>query len=538
MYFSSFFFFLPLSSSSSSFFLSPDYLPSQTTHQNKSRTKKKTRNYKYSISSFLRSSLFFFTFFFFLFLSFLLLFSCLPAHFYTMPIDIISTAILDGPDAVPGWNIVKKYGPYVAVAAATKYYFSGSSNTWNRDMYGRVFIITGGTSGVGAQVAYDLAKKGAQIILLCRVNDSWTSEYVEDLREKTNNHMIYAETCDLASLHSVRLFATTFLDNQPPRRLDGVICCAAECLPRGTQRQLSVDGVERHMAVNYLANYHLLTLLKPAMHVQPPDRDFRVVLATCSSQALGTVDCDDLLWEDRQYPVSSPLRVFGTSKLMLGMFGRLLQRDLNDYSRSDKAPCNIKVSVVNPGLMRSPSTQRFISMGKLWGLLLYVVLYPIWFFFFKSTTQGAQSILFAVAAPILGAQDGGNLIQECKIVTKGRPELWDCALQDQVYQKTGELIEKLERQSAVERKKNEKKVKKDPAEVRRMEDMSVKPQTDEELDYKLHMMKKSLGVPMGTGSATVFSEPRGECERGEKGKEERGKEENGKASKKGRKGRK
>lgn len=378
-------------------------------------------------------------------------------------------------------------------------------------MHGRVFIITGGTSGVGAQVAYDLAMKGAQLILLCRsTSDAWTTEYIEDLRQKTNNFMIYAEQCDLSLLHSVRLFATQFLDNQPPRRLDGIICCAAECLPRGTPRQLSVDGVELQIAINYLSHYHLVTLLKPSMHVQPPDRDFRVVLTTCSSQALGEIDQDDLLWESRQYPVWKPWSVYGTSKLLLGMFGRLFQRDLNNYVRKDKAPCNIKVSVVNPGLMRSPSTRRFLSMGSILGLLIYLLFYPIWFLFLKSSGQGAQSLLFAIASPILGAQDGGNLIQECKIVTKGRKELWDYELQDMVYAKTAELIGALEKQSAIERKKAERAnggdEKKRAEELKRKEDLQEKPLNEDELDYKLRMMKKSLGLPMGTGSETVFSE--------------------------------
>lgn len=428
-----------------------------------------------------------------------------------MPIDIISTAYFEGPGAIPGWNFVKTYAPYIASAAAVKYYFGGASTSWNRDMHGRVFIITGGTSGVGAQVAYDLATKGAQLVLLCRsTDDPWTTDYIDDLREKTNNFMIYAEQCDLSLLHSVRLFATKFLDNQPPRRLDGVICCAAECLPRATPRQVSVDGVELQIAINYLAHYHLLTLLKPSMHVQPPDRDFRVVLTTCSSQALGEVDQNDLLWETRQYPVSKPWSVYGTSKLLLGMFGRLFQRDLNQYVRKDKAPCNIKVSVVNPGLMRSPSTRRFLSMGSLWGLLIYLLLYPIWFLFFKSSGQGAQSLLFAIASPILGAQDGGNLIQECKLVTKGRKELWDYELQDAVYEKTAEAIEALEKLSAIERKKAEKAngvdKKKQAEDRKKKEDLREKPANEDELDYKLRMMKKSLGLPMGTGSESVFSE--------------------------------
>lgn len=428
-----------------------------------------------------------------------------------MPIDIVSTAVFDGPQAIPGWSYLVKYGPALAAAGAVKFYFAGSSNTFKRELHGRVYIITGGTSGLGAALAYELALKGAQLILLSRsTDDAWTVEFIEDLRDRTNNFMIYAEPCDLSLLHSVRLFATKWLDNQPPRRLDGVICCAADCVPRGRDRQVSVDGVENQIAVNYLAHYHLLTLLKPSLQVQPPDRDVRVILTTCTSQAAAKVDPKDVLWESRRYPANAPWQVFGTSKLLLGMFGRLFQRVLNEYERKDKAPCNIKVSVVNPGIMRSPSTRRFISMGTIWGLLFYILLYPLWYIFFKDAVQGSQSLLFALYAPVLAAKDGGNFIQECKILTKLRPELNDIELQDEVFKETAARIEKLEKLSAIERKKQEKKLgidkKKQEEEKKKKADIHEKPETEEELQYKLDMIRKSMGILSQLGELPLFPE--------------------------------
>lgn len=419
-----------------------------------------------------------------------------------MPIDILSTAYFDGPDAIPGWHLIKYATPAVAVIAGIKWYFAGASNTFDRNLHGRVFIITGGTSGMGAQIAFELANKGAQLILLCRsTDDPWTVDFVDNLREITNNELIYAEKCDLRSLHLVRTFATTFLDNQPPRRLDGVICCAADCIPRGSPRQLSVDGVEQQMAVNYLAHYHLLTLLKPLLHVQPPDRDVRIVLVNCTSQLVGKVNESDLLWEKRPYPTLSPLQVFGASKLLLGIFGRAFQRNLNEYERKDKAPCNVKVSIVNPGIMRTPSTRRMISMGSLLGLLFYLIAWPLWWLFLKSAEAGAQSVFFALFAPVLGALDGGNIIQECRLVKNARAEYYDYELQDRVFSQTAELIEKIERQSAVERKKEEKRMgidkKKAEQEQKKREDIHQKPENTQDLELKLDIMRQLLGVPMG-----------------------------------------
>ncbi|KAI5951438.1 hypothetical protein KGF54_004512 [Candida jiufengensis] len=379
-----------------------------------------------------------------------------------MPVDFLTSVVFDGPQVIPYWDRLKEYGPTIIPILITigfiKYYFRGSTNTWERNLHGKVYIITGGTSGIGATLAFELATKGAQLILLTRrTNDLWLAEYIEDLRDKTNNPLIYAEECDLNSLYSTRKFATKWLDNQPPRRLDGILCLAAESIPRNISKQYTIDGIEKQIGINYLSHFHLLTLLEPSLKVQPPDRDVRILIATCSSQNLGDIDLNDLLWENKTYPISQPWKIYGSSKLMLGLFAKYYQKQLMNYERKDKAPCNIRINLVNPGIVRSPSTRRFISMGTIWGLILYVITFPIWWLFLKSVQQGAQTFYFGLFAPIFMKLEGGNLLQECKIITKVRKEFDDEELQSKIYHNTIELIKKLEIQGAINRKKSKTK---------------------------------------------------------------------------------
>ncbi|GME83486.1 unnamed protein product [Ambrosiozyma monospora] len=261
----------------------------------------------------------------------------------------------------------------------------------------------------------------------------------------------------------------TWLDAKPARRLDGVLCLAAECMPLGKARETSVDGVERQMAINYLAHYHLLTLLQPALKVQPPGRDVRVLLSTCLSQSMGSIDLSDLLWDERRYPVRSPWTVYGTSKMMLNMFGKEFQRRLDKVGRKDGAPNTLRVNIVNPGIVRTPSTRRAISMGTIWGLLLYLVLYPIFWLFFKSAEQGMQSFIYAVCNPDLIDLQGGKYIKECTVMqSESRAELNDEELQGKIFELTKMLIQKLEKESAIERnkgksRKEREKLKKEKA---------------------------------------------------------------------------
>ena len=121
--------------------------------------------------------------------------------------------------------------PYVLGAGAIKYWSRGPSNTWERKLHGKVYLVTGATSqGMGTSVAFKMAELGAQLIILTREVDEWVTEWCEDLREKTKNELIFVEKCDLSNLWEIRKFATSWLDNSPPRRLDGVIVMSGDCL--------------------------------------------------------------------------------------------------------------------------------------------------------------------------------------------------------------------------------------------------------------------------------------------------------------------
>ncbi|KAH3675700.1 hypothetical protein WICPIJ_009305 [Wickerhamomyces pijperi] len=392
-----------------------------------------------------------------------------------MPLNIIGSMIVDGPDVVPGWQYIKTYGPIIATIGSLKYYFRGATNTWDRDLHGKVFIITGGTSGLGSSIVDELASRGAQLILLVRsTNDSWVTEKIEELREKHDNYLIYAEECDLSSLYSIRKFATKWLDNVPPRRLDGIVCTAAESLPAYKERENSVDGIEMQTAVSYVGHYHLLTLLQPSLKAQLADRDVRVILTTCLSQAMGDLDIEDPLFINRRYPKNSPWTVLGTAKLELGLFAKEFQRRLEAVPRKDGAPCNIRVNVVNPGTMRSPSTKRVLSFGSIWGLLLYVVLLPILWIFLRSTNQGAQSFFHALMCPEFIGLPGGQFISNCAIYKPVRKELEDEELQKKLYDNTAAAIAVVEKESAMKRKREEsEKQKKKGKDPKKTEDEKV-----------------------------------------------------------------
>lgn len=389
-----------------------------------------------------------------------------------MPLNILGTVLVEGTDKIPYFAEIKRAAPYVLACGALKYWSRGPSNNWERKLHGKVYIMTGATSqGMGTAVALELARLGAQLIILCREVDEWTTDWIEDMRDRTGNELIYAEQCDLSDLYQVRKFATSWLDNQPPRRLDGVIALSGDMEPWGIpklslpKRRVSKDGLEIQMATNFVGLFHLLDILQPSFKAQPPDRDVRIIVSTCWLQSLGSINLDDPLWQDEKY--TSALRFFSSSKLQLGLCLAEIQRkiiqDVESEKKVEKSGKNITFALVQPGTMRSNSLRRVISNGSIFVLaILYcIILYPLLWLFTKSGNRGAQSVLYAVMTPELEEVNLKDTeikyISDCSVVKFARKEFADKELQQKLYQKTKDDIFALEKKSAVKRNAEEKK---------------------------------------------------------------------------------
>lgn len=279
------------------------------------------------------------------------------------------------------------------------------------------------------------------------------------MRAATGNELIYAEHVDLSSLHSIRLFATKWIDNKPPRRLDMVILCADTLTPRFGLSVKTQDQLDPVWGVNYLANFHLLSVLSPAIRAQPPDRDVRIIFATCASYVggdlKGMIDDRDPLPKGRKYE---------TSKLANMVFAQAFQKHLDEYKRPDKNPNMARVIVVDPGFTRTPGMRRWLTMGSLWGLVLYLVTLPFWWLVLKSPLQGAQGFLRAAMEAELGRGAGGRFLRECKEAKYIRNEVTDEASQQTLWSFSEKQIEGLEKEGAIKRALAKKEAEKAAAE--------------------------------------------------------------------------
>ncbi len=204
----------------------------------------------------------------------------------------------------------------IGIAAALLAFAPAGAQSPARPQAGQqVILVTGSTSGLGREVALRLAAGGAHVIVHGR-DSARGAEVVREIEQAgKGSARFYA--ADFASLAEIRRFAGDILKDY--RRLDVLINNAGiGSVP--ADRQLTPEGAEIRMQVNYLSGVLLTRLLLPRLLASAPAR-----IVNVSSLSASPVDFEDVMMAKN----FSPLRAYGQSKLAQVMFTFDLAKELD-----------------------------------------------------------------------------------------------------------------------------------------------------------------------------------------------------------------
>lgn len=131
------------------------------------------------------------------------------------------------------------------------------------EMRDKTCVVTGATTGIGRATAVSLARSGARVIIPCRSRQR-AETTAEELKNESQG-VVEAGVCDLASLDSVRAFASS-LESTP---IHVLVNSAGLISPTRRETQ---DGIELTLGVTYLGAYLLTRLLLPNLISSSPAR--------------------------------------------------------------------------------------------------------------------------------------------------------------------------------------------------------------------------------------------------------------------------
>jgi NAD(P)-dependent dehydrogenase (short-subunit alcohol dehydrogenase family) len=272
-----------------------------------------------------------------------------------------------------------------------------------------VVLITGGTRGIGAAAAVELARRGAEVAVVGR-EPARVRATAEAARAAGGGAAtVHEHVADLLSMASVARLAEEVLERHP--RLDVLANNAGAMF---TSRQVTADGFERTFALNHAAPFLLTELLGERL------AGGRVITTASDAHTSGVLDLDDLQFENRRF---SPMRVYGTSKLSNIFFTR-------ELARRGAGGNAVTAACFHPGVVRT-------GFGKNDGLLYKIALTAL-APFLRSPAKGARSLVWlaldAPAADVQGAYVVDQQVREPSSAAR------DAVLAEGLWERTSELL--------------------------------------------------------------------------------------------------
>ena len=196
------------------------------------------------------------------------------------------------------------------------------------DLAGKLFVITGGNSGIGFEAAKILAGKNADVVIAVRNAEKGKQALAKLVNLGEGRCEMLG--LDLADMASIRAAA-----KETGERFGAIYGLINNAGVMQTPKQKTADGFEMQFGTNHLGHF-LWTAL---MMGQVDGRGGRVVTVSSIMHKFGRIDFDDLMMEQGY----DPNRSYNRSKLANLLFALELHR------RLEAADSKIKSIACHPG---------------------------------------------------------------------------------------------------------------------------------------------------------------------------------------------
>jgi NAD(P)-dependent dehydrogenase (short-subunit alcohol dehydrogenase family) len=232
---------------------------------------------------------------------------------------------------------------------------------------GKTAIITGATSGIGAEAAFAMAQSGIHLVLPVR-NLAKGETIKNAILGVAHNAQVDLMECDLSSMDSIRTFAKNFSEKFP--RLDILVNNAGVW---ESSRKTSADGIELTFAVNHLAPYLMTNLLLDKLKESAPAR---VITVSSDAHRVARMNFEDIEGAKGWNAMTS----YAQSKLANVLFTRRLAASLQGSG--------VVANCMHPGFVATRLFEKFPDF-----LIKFLSLFMI------NAQKGAETIVYLAKAP-------------------------------------------------------------------------------------------------------------------------------------------
>ncbi|GMI76608.1 hypothetical protein like AT5G50130 [Hibiscus trionum] len=242
-------------------------------------------------------------------------------------------------------------------------------------------IITGATSGIGAETARVLAKRGLRVVIPARDLKKAVA-LKEGIQKENPNAEIVLFEIDLSSLASVKRFCTQFLALGLPLN---ILINNAGIFSQNLE--FSEDKIEMTFATNYLGHYLLTEMLIEKMVETAEQTGIQGRIINLSSVIHSWVKRDCFSFTQMLNPNKyNATRAYAQSKLANILHAKELTRQLK--ARNAK----VTINAVHPGIVKTGIIRA--HKGFVTDSLFFIASKLL-----KSTSQGASTSCYVALSP-------------------------------------------------------------------------------------------------------------------------------------------
>jgi len=149
-------------------------------------------------------------------------------------------------------------------------------------------LVTGGTDGIGREVALGLARAGHRVVVIGRDTQKG-ARAAEEINQTTGNSNVEFVPADLSVMSEARRVAGEVTSRWT--ELNYLVHCAG--VVRNCH-ELTVEGVESNFAINYLSRFVLTQELLPVMKATGQPNDAARIVIISGAARNGTIYFDDV----------------------------------------------------------------------------------------------------------------------------------------------------------------------------------------------------------------------------------------------------
>jgi len=293
----------------------------------------------------------------------------------------------------------------IIIAWLIRRYFNGPMFTKKCDLSWKNIIVTGSSAGIGKETAFNLLENGANVIFACR-DEKKTRGVISTIKNPEWRARATFMKLDLCNVDSIINFTKEFKKNFHDD-LDILINNAGVVQDYWRMS----EGIESSMMSNHIG-HKILTLLLLDKFAKD---EARIINLSSVAHNFSNYSVEELqrlennlgfVGEEVGFTYKKAFIQYGNTKLANIYFTHYLAEKLaKNYP-------NIKVAAVHPGAVNSEFNRYIDNFPKIL-YPVWILLYPLYWLFTKSSFVGAQTT-FVYCYEDFEKLENGVYLHDCK----------------------------------------------------------------------------------------------------------------------------